>query len=335
MSWYPGAEKLELQPESDEQPAIVPTQVIFHSIAAPWTPRRIYEYWRDSTNLDCHFGVGYNGAVGQFLGTQTRADANMRANRRPDGTGAVSIETASNSQHTDPWTDAQLAALIALGAWLHREHGIPIRVCRSDSDPGFGYHRLYPAWSDGGTACPGDARVRQFHDIVLPGIAAAAAGKAPTTTTPAPTPAPAPVQEDDMPSLSEIDELIQQRLAAERDMVAHATLYWLTVAAGGLEDDPGTHPLAAVVPALRDRLAAFPGQVWEHPVPRVARQADGTWAPDGSTLEARWFLGWQDVFQSQLLEAIGRTQLSPEQIRDALAAGTLHVELSVTTPKES
>ncbi|MCG6499473.1 peptidoglycan recognition family protein [Kitasatospora sp. A2-31] len=230
MAWYPGAEKMELQPESDTQPAIVPTQVIFHSIAAPWTPRRIYEYWRDSTNLDCHFGVGYDGAVGQFIGTQTRADANFRANRRPDGTGAVSIETASNDQHTDPWTDAQLAALIQLGAWLHRQHGIPLRVCRSADDPGFGYHRLFPDWSDGGTACPGDARVQQFRTVVLPGIIAAVNGQ----TTPAPTPAPTPM-EDDMPlTNADVDRVAQrvvyllaQANAGEPPAGADENLRWL------------------------------------------------------------------------------------------------------------
>ncbi|MGW6914830.1 peptidoglycan-binding protein [Kitasatospora sp. NPDC054939] len=176
MAWYPDGERMELQPESDGQPAIVPTQVILHSIAAPWTPRRMYEYWRDSTALESHFGVGFDGRVAQFVGTQTRADANMHANRRPDGTGAVSVETASNLDHTDPWTDAQVQALVRLGVWLHRQHGIPLRVCRSHDDPGFGYHRLYPQWSDGGTACPGDARVRQFREAVLPGIAAAVGG---------------------------------------------------------------------------------------------------------------------------------------------------------------
>lgn len=184
MSWYPGAERMELQPESDSQPAIIPTQLILHSIAAPWTPQRIYEYWRDSTNLDCHFGIGYDGAIGQFIGTQTRADANMHANRRPDGTGAISAETASNSQHTDPWTDAQIEALIRLGVWVHREHGIPLRICRTWDDPGYGYHRMFPEWSDGGTACPGDARVRQFETVIFPAIVARATGAAPTPATP-------------------------------------------------------------------------------------------------------------------------------------------------------
>ncbi|WP_073755051.1 peptidoglycan recognition protein family protein [Streptomyces sp. CB03234] len=177
MAWYPAATRMELQPESDGQPAIRPTQFILHSIAAPWTARRMYEYWRDSSNLESHFGLGYEGDLAQYIGTETRADANYQANRRPDGTGAVSIETASNLQHTDPWTEKQVEQLIRLGVWLHRRHGIPLRICRSASDPGYGYHRLHAAWSSGGTACPGDARVRQFKNVVFPGIVARASGQ--------------------------------------------------------------------------------------------------------------------------------------------------------------
>jgi hypothetical protein len=176
MAWHPGAEKMELQPESDSQPAIRPTQFILHSIAAPWTARRMYEYWRDSTNLDSTFGLGYAGDLGQYLGTETRADANYKANRRADGTGAVSIETASNLQHTDPWTDEQVEELIRLGVWLHQRHGIPLRICRTWDDPGYGYHSLHPEWSVGGTACPGAARIKQFKEIVFPGIVARANG---------------------------------------------------------------------------------------------------------------------------------------------------------------
>ena len=179
MAWYPGATRYELQPESDSQPAIRPTQFILHSIAAPWTKERIFEFWRDSTNLESHFGQSYDGSIAQFIGTETRADANYMANRRPDGTGAVSIETASNLQHTDPWTDAQVEQLIRLGVWLHQRHGIPLRICRSADDPGYGYHRLHAAWSTGGTACPGDIRVKQFRDVVFPAIVARATNQPP------------------------------------------------------------------------------------------------------------------------------------------------------------
>lgn len=174
MAWYPAAKKMELQPESDAQPAIKPTQFILHSIVAPWTPERTYEYWRDSTNLESHFGLGYDGSLGQYIGTQTRADANAAANRRTDGTGAVSLESASNTAASDPWTDAQVDAIVKLGVWLHQTHAIPLRICRTWDDPGFGYHRLFKEWNPNAHSCPGDARVKQFHEVVFPGIVAAA-----------------------------------------------------------------------------------------------------------------------------------------------------------------
>lgn len=180
MAWYSGATRMELQPESDAQPAIKPTQFIVHSVIAPWTARRIYEYWRDSSSLESHFGLGYEGDLGQYIGTETRADANAGANRRADGTGAVSIETASNTSGTDPWTAAQVEQLIRLGVWLHQRHGIPLRICRTHSDPGFGYHSLFREWSTSGTACPGAARIKQFREVVFPGIVARAAGTTPT-----------------------------------------------------------------------------------------------------------------------------------------------------------
>lgn len=201
MAWYPGATKYELQPESDAQPAIKPTQFIVHSIIAPWTAKRVYEYWRDSTNLESHFGLGYEGDLGQFIGTETRADANYQANRRPDGTGAVSIETASNLQGSDPWTPAQVEKLIELGVWLHQKHGIPLRICRTHDDPGFGYHRLHAEWAVSGTSCPGDARVRQFREVVFPGIVARASGQ---TTPPPPKETDVPLTDAEMNKLADL-----------------------------------------------------------------------------------------------------------------------------------
>ncbi|MEU9323177.1 N-acetylmuramoyl-L-alanine amidase [Streptomyces canus] len=215
MAWYPGAVKMELQPESDSQPAIKPTQFILHSIVAPWTPQRTYEYWRDSTNLESHFGLGYDGTLGQYIGTETRADATGAANRRADGTGAVSLESASNLQASDPWTAAQVETLIKLGVWLHEKHGIPLRICRNASDPGFGYHRLFTAWNPDGHSCPGDARVKQFKEVVFPGIVARATG-----TTP-------PPEETHMPLTNADGDLVLDRfLAADKfDAPADATDY--------------------------------------------------------------------------------------------------------------
>ncbi|MFM9590687.1 N-acetylmuramoyl-L-alanine amidase [Streptomyces scabiei] len=177
MAWWEGARRLELQPESDDQPAIKPTQVIIHSIAAPWDEDRLLEHWK-TTTLESHFGVDYDGSAGQYIGTETRADANARANLRPDGTGAVSVETASRTDSTDPWTAAQLDTLTALGVWANRRHPtIPLRICRTWDDPGFGYHGMFPEWSTSGTACPGPARIKQFREVLFPRILARATGQ--------------------------------------------------------------------------------------------------------------------------------------------------------------
>lgn len=209
MSLYPEAQKL-LLPENQSQPRIVPTQFLIHSLAAPWTVQRTYEYWRDSTSLESHFAVDYTGHVGQFVDTEVRADANAGANRRADGTGAVSVETSSNLENSDPWNSLQLSSLIRLGVWLHREHGIPLRVCQAHDDPGYGYHRMYPQWSTSGTACPGDTRVQQFHNYVFPEIVRQAASD----------------QEEDLPahlhlSISEPMTLVTDQWASVRFDVEH------------------------------------------------------------------------------------------------------------------
>lgn len=164
MAKYPGA-KWDPIPENGTQDTINPTQFIVHSVIAPWTADRIGEYWRDSTNLESHFGLGYAGDLNQYIDTTVRADANASANVR-----AVSIETASNTSGTDPWTAAQLEKLVQLGVWLNSTHGIPAKLPTTWNGTGMGYHRLYASWSTSGTACPGDARVKQFTDYVLPEI---------------------------------------------------------------------------------------------------------------------------------------------------------------------
>lgn len=171
MALYPGAQKL-LLPENRFQAKINPTQFVAHSIIAPWTIRRTYEYWRDSTNLESHFGIDYTGAVGQYIDTGRRADANAYANN-----WALSVETASNTKGTDPWTDAQMESLLALMLWVHKTHKIPARMAPSYTTPGFGYHKLHRKWSMTGTDCPGVKRTAQFVNDLMPALRKAAAPK--------------------------------------------------------------------------------------------------------------------------------------------------------------
>lgn len=231
---------MELQPESDAQAAITPTQFIVHSIAAPWTVQRIYEYWRDSTNLESHFGLAYDGDLGQFIGTETRADANASANVR-----AVSIETASNLDHTDPWTAEQVEQLVRLGVWLHQHHGIPLRICRSDTDPGYGYHGLFASWSLGGTACPGPERIKQFREVVFPEIVRRANGGA-------------PVAEKDVLDMTpdELKNVVKQGIDEKRADTLYDILYWLDVALRGEDPEASTTDprFLWIIPRLTEAL---------------------------------------------------------------------------------
>lgn len=165
MTLYTDIADLFLLPENNTQARITPRLCIFHSIIAPWTVQRTYEYWRDSTNLESHFGNDYNGYTGQFMDTHVRADANAAANNF-----AISVETASNTKGTDPWTERQVDSLVRLGVALHKRDGIRLQLANSWDGHGYGYHRQFREWSTSGTACPGDARVNQFHNEVFPDI---------------------------------------------------------------------------------------------------------------------------------------------------------------------
>ncbi|MEU9351472.1 N-acetylmuramoyl-L-alanine amidase [Streptomyces griseoloalbus] len=166
-------------PENTAQARITPTQLILHSAAAPWSPERLRDFWNErGVTTESHFGVGYDGAVGQYMDTNVRADANASANNR-----AISVESAANTRNSDPWTADQLDTLVEIMVWAHRTHGIPARVCRSDTDPGFGTHRMFRKWSLGGTECPGNARAKQFTDTLFPRFLEALEGSPVPTVT--------------------------------------------------------------------------------------------------------------------------------------------------------
>jgi hypothetical protein len=163
MARYSKAKWLPI-PENHQQSHINPTQFILHSIAAPWDENRIQQFWNErGIDVEAHFSVDYDGSMGQFLDTSVRADANVSANYR-----AISVESAANLSNSNKWTAAQVHSLVGLMVWAHHTHGIPARICRNETDPGFGYHRQFASWSGGGTACPGTARVAQFKSEVFP-----------------------------------------------------------------------------------------------------------------------------------------------------------------------
>ena len=135
------------------------------------------------TGTESHFGVGgpsdlgLDGTVYQWVDTDYQADANLEGNPR-----LISIETSDGGDETTPWTEAQLAAIAGIIVWACREHDIPAELV-ADSTPGrrgIGYHRqgIEPwkvaggeRWSKAnGKVCPGDVRIQQLLDDVIPRV---------------------------------------------------------------------------------------------------------------------------------------------------------------------
>jgi hypothetical protein len=178
--------------EADDQPAIRPTQIIVHTAVDAPGPTSLFGYFENSTTLESHLFIRWDRTE-QYVDTLVRADANYLANRRPDGTGAISIETEDDgSPVQNPWNAFQLDELVRIIVLLCREHGIPARLCRNPDDPGLGWHAMFGApskWTNAaGKTCPGSTRIAQFKNVVLPRVQAALA---------APTPTPTPSEEDE------------------------------------------------------------------------------------------------------------------------------------------
>lgn len=171
--WYPGAVDKRL-PENATQRKITPRTVIFHTMVG--SLRGTDSHFRHYSSLESHFGVGgpwdgsdLDGIVWQWIDTNVQADCNREANAF-----AISIETADGARSPiPPWSDKQVQALIELGKWAHKVHGIPLRLCRDPYDGGYGYHALFTLpgpWGPTAKPCPTAPRIAQLRNIILPAI---------------------------------------------------------------------------------------------------------------------------------------------------------------------
>lgn len=131
----------------------------------------LYNFFLGSSNLESHFWISNTGLIEQYVDTNVRADANLKANGF-----AISVETESSVEATERWTPEQAAALVALGDWAAREHGIPRVQIPAWNGAGFGWHIMFGApgpWTPVAKSCPGPARVKQAQNEIIPAIKAA------------------------------------------------------------------------------------------------------------------------------------------------------------------
>jgi hypothetical protein len=250
MARYPGATWKPFT-QNATQSRIIPTQVILHSTAGGANIEATWQYTENGaggTGTEYHFIVGYDGAVIQGMDTQVRADAQWDGNLH-----GVSIETASNSAASDPWSSAQAVALIDLGKWLLAEHpAIGRRECRTATDEGFGYHRLFTAWNQSNHSCPGNARIAQFPALLALILDPAHKPK---------PPAPPPLEDDEMKSVIMPFKYGAAPIAQVLVDMGARTWQWLPTSADVLAAEASGAVVKALSPAYMASLGAPQGPV--------------------------------------------------------------------------
>ncbi|MFB8763851.1 N-acetylmuramoyl-L-alanine amidase [Nocardiopsis alba] len=157
MARMPGAQWRPLS-INHTQGGCSPRLVILHIIVG--TLSGADSWFRNrASRVSAHFGTSRAGALRQWVDSGSRAWANAGANGY-----AISVENEGNVG--DSLTDAQLDRCAEVLAWAHREHGVALAVTDNPDGSGLAYHNLSPAWSLGGTACPGPRIVAQRAEIV-------------------------------------------------------------------------------------------------------------------------------------------------------------------------
>lgn len=142
-----------------------------------------------------HLSVRSDGHIFQSRDSRYQSDANWYGN---DDVIAIECEDmgpafppwGGNPKNVPGFTEAQMWSLANIFVWGYETHGIPIIACpdSKDSSEGIAYHRqgidgnflaegyAYPGrvpggeiWSKyPGKACPGDRRIKQTQEIIIP-----------------------------------------------------------------------------------------------------------------------------------------------------------------------
>lgn len=170
-------------------------------------------FGRADIGLESTFGVGgrydgatLDGAIYQWMRLFDVADANYQANAY-----AMSTETSDGggNRYLEPWSPKQAESLAQLNAaWCIKLDRPPVLVSRAHStERGIGHHRQgtdpwrKPGddyWSpEGNRACPGDTRINQLANEVIPRVRSIVDSVKQTSLTP-------PVEEIDV----QLDEVV-------------------------------------------------------------------------------------------------------------------------------
>lgn len=117
------------------------------------------QFAKTGDRFGSHFQVMWDGTIEQY------ADTDLVLFHAFGGSNfAVGIETQDDKDPSRPWTKAQIDAILDICNWLQvlkqqlAEHG----------GDGIGWHRLHHSWNKHNHSCPGDVRLKQLQQSVIP-----------------------------------------------------------------------------------------------------------------------------------------------------------------------
>lgn len=189
MATYPNAEWRPLAAGSPGAPMDAHDIVCVHTMVGFLAGTESMFRENGWAGTESHFGVGgpadgaLDGTVYQWVDTDDQADANLQGNHR-----LISIETSDGGDEKNPWSDAQLDAITGIIVWACQTYDIPAELIADSTagQRGIGYHRqgIDPwrvaageKWSNSnGKVCPGDVRIAQLVDTIIPRVQAQVSG---------------------------------------------------------------------------------------------------------------------------------------------------------------
>lgn len=179
----PGVEYRQLPGKSTTP--LDPRFIVVHTMAGTLVGSEAY-FTPDGRPYS-HFGTHANGHIRQWQDLRYRAASDRQGNPY-----SISIENEDHGPAFPSWsgsdvprfTDAQADSLVVLLSWLCHRFGLPKAAISSSCthERGIGWHRLgidpwrreeCSSWSSArGKACPGDRRINQLRDEIIPAVSA-------------------------------------------------------------------------------------------------------------------------------------------------------------------
>lgn len=156
-----------------------PRVLIYHTMVGNLAGTDAYFRQQGYQGDESTWGVGgmwepgnLDGALWQWQYAGYQADAQYAGNDYAD-----SVETADGGNPNHPWTTAQLITLINLTVDWCRWAKAPAQLITKETDRGLGYHSMFHDWNLSGHTCPGEVRIGQLRQVVIPKARSILAGE--------------------------------------------------------------------------------------------------------------------------------------------------------------